>query len=697
MENFKRTSSKILSFLLCFTLLANMFLSMPITVDAAQSKPITVIAGSDYQERPSDGKYMYDACNELMSSAKKQGLDPYGMLFCGDYSGGFDVNRTEKSISEIKGMLNTHFGGVEHTVFSQGNHDPAASPSLSRSGNHDTPYYGVFNINDDDYGWYNGDPSNMSDGMSGHLPTIQKTAANLKSYLDQKILEGYQKPIFITSHIPLHYSFRTRAYNDGQYAMHIVEVLNNAGAAGLNIIYLFGHNHSGRSDDYIGGGSIYLTRGDVMYVSKIGDTKQLPYDVPLRFTYMNAGYIAYCANGNPGGNALNLAVFEIRDTEVTVKRCGANGFLPVGAKAGWWTGEESAATYGTTDKYLKQPTGTTMILKPGYGEGNRVDTTVSRYAPVTSFTAGRKYVITDKNTAGSANALKYAAGDASLTPITIKSDAIGAYLENVTSDIEWTWGNVSGSYGTLQGSGGRYLQINGGSGGTIRTSSDYKQTENGTRYSMWRLSSTASSGLYAYVLDADYTNAALRSYIRKTSAGALTSVMQNDLSSSTSPFYAFERQDITSSTVNVALEGIRSYVFKPGKYSSWAELEKVIKAGLLVTVEGAYGTTTTSDYVINGTFDPTKSGSAVITVYYQGEPIGAVTIITSAKTYPDAKTVGDVNGDNKINGKDLIRLKKYALDSGSASIVYEASDVTGDGAINIHDMPALFNKIASSK
>ncbi len=696
MENFKRNSSKILSFLLCLTLLANMFLSMPITADAA-ANTITVIAGSDYQERPSDGKYMYDACNELMSSAKRQGIDPYAMLFCGDFSGGFDVNRTEKSIGEIKEMLNTHFGGVEQLILTQGNHDPAASPSLSRSGNHDTPYYGVFNINDDDYGWFNGDPTNMSDGMAGYLPGIKSTAAELKSYLDQKILEGYQKPIFISSHIPLHYSFRTRAYNDGQYAMHIVEVLNNAGAAGLNIIYLFGHNHSGRSDDYIGGGSIYLTRGDVMYVSKIGDSNQLPYDVPLRFTYMNAGYVAYCANGNPGGSALNMAVFEIRDTEVTIKRCGANGFIPVGAKCAWWTGEESAATYGTTDKYLKQPTGTTTMLEAHYGLANRVDTTVSRYAPVTSFTAGRKYVITDSITAGSANAVKYAEGDVSLTPITIKSDSVGAYLDNVPADIEWTWGNVSGSYGTLQGSGGRYLQINGGSGGTIRTSSDYKQTENGTRYSMWRLSSTASSGIYAYVVDADTTNTSIRSYIRKTSSGTLTSVMQNDLSSSTAPLYAFENRPISASTVNVALEGIRSYVFKPGQYSSWDELYKVIRAGLLVTVDGAYGKTTSNDYVINGSFDPTKSGSAVITVYYQGEPIGAVTIITAAKAYPDAKDVGDVNGDDKINGKDLIRLKKYVLDNGSASIVYEATDVNGDKAINFHDMPALFNKIAAKK
>ena len=696
MENFKRTSSKILSFLLCFTLLANMFLSMPIKTDAAGTL-ITVIAGSDYQERPSDGKYMYDACNALMNSVKNQGIDPYGVLMCGDYSGGFEVSRTEKSISEIKGMLNTHFGGVEHLILTQGNHDPAASPSLSRSGNNDTPYYGVFNINDDDYGWYNGDPANMSDGMAGHLPTIQQTASNLKAYFDQKILEGYTKPIFITSHIPLHYSFRTRAYNDGQYALYLVEVMNSAAAAGLNIIYLFGHNHSGRSDDYIGGGSIYLTRGDIMFVSQKGNTAATPAAVPLRFTYMNAGYIAYCANGNPGGNVLNMAVFEIRDNQVVVKRCAASGFVPVRAKCNWWTGEESAATYGTTDKYLQQATGITMVLNPGYGAGNRVDSSVSRYAPASSLTSGRKYVITDSITPGAANAVKYATGDVSLTPITIRSDSVGAYLDNVSSDIEWGWNLIEGSYGTLQGSGGRYLQISGGSGGTVRTSSDYKQTENGTRYSLWRLSSTASSGLYAYVLGADYTNTSIRSYIRKTSSGGLTTVMQNDLSSSTSPFYVFEKQTLSSGVASVAVKGIRNYVFKPGYYSSWAELEKVIRAGLLVTVDGAGGTTTTSDYTLGSTFNPTTSGSAVIMVYYQGQPVGAVTVITAAKVYPDAKDIGDVNGDNKINGKDLIRLKKYILDNGSSSIVYKASDVTGDGAINFHDMPALFDKIAAQK
>lgn len=694
MDKAKSYSSKILSLLMCFALLANTFLHMPITADATDNL-ITVITGSDYQENPSTGAYMYDACAQLMNGVRANGIDPYGVLMCGDYSGGFDVARTEQSINEIKGMYNAYFGGVEHTVFVQGNHDPAAAPSLSRSGNNDTPYYGVYVVNDDDYGWYNGDPANMSDGMAGHLSTIQSTASGLKSYLDQKILEGYEKPIFIAAHIPLHYSFRTRAYNDGQYAMYIVEVLNNAAAAGLNIIYLFGHNHSGRSDDYIGGGSVFLTKGDVMFVSQKGNAAATPAAVPLRFTYMNSGYIAYCANGNPGGNILNMAVFEIRSTNVVVKRCSANGLVPVGARCAWWTGQESASTYGTTDAYLKRATSTVEPLSSGYGAPYRVDASESRFVPVTALTSGRRYVITDSNTVGTANAIKYAVGDTGLQQVTVKSDSLGTYLTGVTSEVEWGWDLIEGSYGTLTGSGGRYLQIVGGTGGYLRTSSSYTETESGTRYSMWRLSSTASSGLYAYVYGSDYTNTSIRSYIRSTGSG-LTTVLQNNLPSGTTPMYAFEKQTVMSSTEYVSVDGIRNHVFKPGYYSSWAELEKVIRAGIVVAVKDGNEVTTTSDYTLSTTFNPTTSGAAVITVFYQGQPVGAVTVKTAASTYPGVKEIGDINGDNKINGKDLIRLKKYINDASSSAIVYKSSDVNGDAVINKTDFDVLFDKIAAN-
>lgn len=62
--------------------------------------------------------------------------------------------------------------------------------------------------------------------------------------------------------------------------------------------------------------------------------------------------------------------------------------------------------------------------------------------------------------------------------------------------------------------------------------------------------------------------------------------------------------------------------------------------------------------------------------------------------------LGDVNSDNEINGKDLVRLRKYLADvdenTGSSSVeIGGGSDVTGDGVVNGKDLVRMRKYLAN--
>ena len=201
MEKLTSFSRRFLSLLLCLAVLASLYMGFPVISDASVPT-VTVITGSDYQ--PSRSTQPYSYCEGVMKGLKNAGVDPYGVLMCGDYSGGFSSSASQTGISEIKSLISANFGTVNQQIYAQGNHDPASSAGLTSSGAHDTEYYGVYVLNDDDYGWYNGDPNNMNDGMGGHEATIKASAESMRAYFAKKLSEGYDKPIFIATHIPLH-------------------------------------------------------------------------------------------------------------------------------------------------------------------------------------------------------------------------------------------------------------------------------------------------------------------------------------------------------------------------------------------------------------------------------------------------------------------------------------------------------------
>lgn len=308
------TGKKLLALLLTLIMILSL---LPTSVLATGSEPTVVIAGSDFQNPNGNDAGAQTVTNILtqMQSAGYTKAD--GFLCCGDYD--YEYVETAAGITALKNAVTGTYSTLanDRMVFVQGNHDAAAASGLAASGANDPTgdsagKYGVFVINEDDYMWRN------SNGT-----TIQNTANALKTYLDKKAADGFDKPIFVVSHLPLHYSMRTRNDGDGKYANYIFDVLNEAGANGLNIIFLYGHDHSNGWDDYLGGAAVYLAKGDKINIAQASQTDFK--EKTLNFTYMNAGFTGYYENHNGADDTLTMTVFKITGDTVKVERYSADG------------------------------------------------------------------------------------------------------------------------------------------------------------------------------------------------------------------------------------------------------------------------------------------------------------------------------------------------------------------------------------
>ena len=281
--------------------------AVPMTVAAADNE-IVVLAGSDFQVNDySVGRGQVGAILRRMRYNNIRSFD--GALFCGDYTMELDnkVEDSEEGYAQLMNVLGSVVSGPK--VFVQGNHDPAGCSFLSKSGANDAQGYGVFVIHEDDY-------------LSGCSATERKeavvrTAAALKTYLDDKVSSRYNKPVFVLSHVPLHFSARTIGPGDASHANYLFDLLNEAGKK-LNIFFLFGHDHNNGYDDYLGGAAIYLKKGDSINIAQASHT--VYREETLNFTYMNAGYTGYYNNHNAAFGELTMTTFHIKGNAVTVAR-----------------------------------------------------------------------------------------------------------------------------------------------------------------------------------------------------------------------------------------------------------------------------------------------------------------------------------------------------------------------------------------
>lgn len=337
--------SRLLALLLCLAMLVPYLDSLPLKAWAQEGAsgsvsetPLAVVAaGSDFQYLSETNSYngvdydtIYEANGQLLKDiliqmkADHPSLDGYFM--CGDYDGDDYVYQTSiDGIAAAYGALNEVYGLTHNQIqFVQGNHDPADAVGLDATGSYDTTYYGVYQINEDDFPW------------GSNSATTANAAAGLKTYLDKKVGEQYAKPIFVITHLPLHHTYRMNGNRtDNSYARYLVDVLNEAGAAGLNIVFMFGHNHSGAYDAYLGRDCVYMLPGTSIPVTDPETGTADAYDnITLNFTYMNPGYVGYSAD------ELSSTVFEIYEDRMVATRYSSSGIIPL-KKAGYSSGNSN--------------------------------------------------------------------------------------------------------------------------------------------------------------------------------------------------------------------------------------------------------------------------------------------------------------------------------------------------------------------
>ena len=270
-----------------------------------------LVAGSDFQPTG----YDTTGIRSLLGSLTKQGYGLFdGSFIVGDYTPANGHDESSRGLEVLDSVMSekVNFG----KLYAQGNHDVASTIGLAPYGNNDplNGTYGVFAINEDHYDAY---------GVGG-----QQVAADLTAYFNEKLANGWgNKPIFLLSHLPLHYNYRTMRDKASASAVYIVDAVNAASDAGLNIIYLIAHNHSGGIDDYLGGAAIYIPKGESIIIPDPANYKNAPIEVELRFTYMNAGYIAYYSDQGTGSDtALSMSTFRIqKDGSVIITRYDVNG------------------------------------------------------------------------------------------------------------------------------------------------------------------------------------------------------------------------------------------------------------------------------------------------------------------------------------------------------------------------------------
>lgn len=386
--NMHRKSCKLLSILLClsivFTLTAckgkspkndssqsSSQISEPIVKD-----PITIIACSDFQNY-SGSSDAAKTFGELLDAVKSQHPDINGFLFAGDYH--TDIAQyvgsasSQNGIDTLKETLYSRYDKGFYEAYAEGNHDIMDVNGISKSGDNDPRNgdFGVFVINEDDYMWQSNISWSEANSGSGLTSSqiVRRTSDSLDDYLKNKADNGFTKPIFILSHLPLHYSMRTRIDGDGMYADMLFDVLNSYGKRGLNIIFLFGHDHSNGWDDYLGGSSIYLAKGDSINISRSSKTDFRAET--LEFIYMNAGYVGYYDNHNGCDDALTMTVFEISEGSVTVSRYDKNGQhdLKSAGMPNFYKGEKTE--YYKPDKRVisgNQITELSKVIKPAEPE-----------------------------------------------------------------------------------------------------------------------------------------------------------------------------------------------------------------------------------------------------------------------------------------------------------------------------------------
>ncbi|MCQ2355157.1 MAG: metallophosphoesterase, partial [Clostridia bacterium] len=239
------------------------------------------------------------------------------------YTSALALSRTQQDVKIFSDAIKSFIPTLDNDKITliQGNHDVLCD-GLTKTGGYDKGAYAVYVINEQDY------PS----GNTASQSLCQKTADGLRMWLQSLVSVKYDKPVFILSHVPLHYSTRTIIDGDAVYAQLLYDAIESYGSK-LNIIFLYGHDHAHGDDDYLGGSSQFLTRGDKITVAQSGN-RTGSLEKTLNFTYMNYGFVGYFWDtwGQQSGTinrntdyTLTMTTFEINGSDVIIRRWDENG------------------------------------------------------------------------------------------------------------------------------------------------------------------------------------------------------------------------------------------------------------------------------------------------------------------------------------------------------------------------------------
>lgn len=311
----------------------------------------TVIAGSDFQNKSGD-EAGAATVTSILTQIQKDYTSVDGFLFAGDYDQDTHNSNTEvtKGITALMQAVQDKYTNInyDNTILVQGNHDNAHN-AIDATGGHDFDGYGTFVLNEDDYP----DGNSSSSG-------VQSLAVNLTEYLNGRLETAPNEPVFVVSHLPLHYSYRTYNNGNGVYAKYLYDAMYAAADKGLTIFFLFGHNHSGDHDSYLGGSSIFLTPEDSIWLCQPGKQQSKPEEHPLNFYYMNAGYVGYSADD--ADNTLTMTTFEITDNSIVVNRYDTEGKHNL-KSAGRYNASNDDSGYGypVYTKVVKSPYTVPMV------------------------------------------------------------------------------------------------------------------------------------------------------------------------------------------------------------------------------------------------------------------------------------------------------------------------------------------------
>lgn len=315
----KTTSKKLLSAILCVILA--FAAALPAFADESvfdANAYANILTGSDFQDNFTKA---YDRFGRVLKLMKDDGLPtPDSMLVGGDYTKVlFDY--AVPGISQIRSNLVAVYPDADpdSVVCIQGNHDNPSS-AFVKNGLYDMGAYNLYVINEDYFPFL----QPIRPGI-GHV--VRRATKELEQSLDSLIEAGDLRPVIVMTHLPLHHSTRT-LYGENMFASYIFDALNEAGKT-LDLIFLFGHQHSGDYDDYIGGSVNFMSPGETLRVPKAGKMGKNAYrEETLTFTYANYGYMGYSNNNvtETSTNVLTLGLIQITDSSFRFVKYTEDGF-----------------------------------------------------------------------------------------------------------------------------------------------------------------------------------------------------------------------------------------------------------------------------------------------------------------------------------------------------------------------------------